>query len=259
MSITSDFHNHVVRSSVLQMLQGAQERELRVQGLSEHIFQMAEARPLLPHLPQEGPFLTLDSYFEAIYAAVEQTSLEVRIGLEVDFVPDKNAVLWQTIEGRPWDFLIGSVHEVDGVLFEQPLKRSREEGEALWLRYFALLRQAVGCGTFSVVSHPVRMRAANPFLPRHLDDELEFLAAEATRWNVALEINGYDILTYPALVKRLARACAIHHTPISIGSDAHDPRGIAQGHVLSEKLLHEMNIMQVRIWKGMSAEEYLLV
>jgi len=238
------------------MVQMAQARHMRVLGLSEHIFQMSEARPLLPHLPQEGPFLTLDAYFQALEETRERSGYDVRTGLEVDFVPAKNAELWQIIEGRPWDFLIGSVHEIDGLLFEQPEKRSREEGQALWLRYFELLRAAVGCGRFSLVSHPVRMRTANPFLPSHLDDELEHLAAEATRHDVALEINGYDILTYPGLVKRLARACSLQRTSISVGSDAHLPASIAQGHQLSAQILREAGIKTVRIWRKMSAEEY---
>lgn len=256
MGIDTDFHSHIVRSSAGQMVQKAREKHLRVLGFSEHVFQMTEARPLLPHMPQEGPFLTLDDYFARIRQAAEQGELDVRIGLEVDFVPDKNAEIQQTIQGRTWDFLIGSVHQVDGVLFEERLKRSQEEGEALWLRYFELLREAVSSGIFSLVSHPVRMREANPFLPPHLNEELERLAAEATRHDVALEINGYDVLTYPSLVKRLARACAVQKTPISVGSDAHDPRGVAQGHALSEEILREAGITRVRIWKNMVAEEY---
>ena len=256
MIIETDFHTHVVRSSAEQMVRQASKQHLRVLGLSEHIFQMNEARPLLLHMPQEGPFLGLDDYFAQIQEACKMMQFDVRRGLEVDFVPAKNAELWQIIEGRPWDFLIGSVHEIDGLLFEEPHKWKREEGEELWLRYFELLRAAVACGTFSLVSHPVRMRAANPFLPPKLDDELEHLAAEATRHDVALEINGYDILTYPSLVKRLARACALQHTPISVGSDAHIPNQLARGHQLSAEVLREANISKVRIWKQRVAEEY---
>lgn len=258
MSIDTDFHNHVVRSSVEHMARAARWKNLRVLGLSEHIFQMREARPRLSHMPQEGPFTTLDTYFLHIGEIVEYSGYDVRAGLEVDFVPVKNAELWQIIENRPWDFLIGSVHEIDGLLFERPQKRSRAEGEALWLRYFELLRAAVACGKFSLISHPVRMRSANPFLPPHLDDELEHLAAEATRHDVALEINGYDILTYPSLVKRLARACALQRTPISVGSDAHNPNDIARGHQLSAEVLREAGIPRVRIWKQFLAEEYTI-
>lgn len=256
MSIDTDFHSHIVRSSARQMVQMAQEKRLRVLGLSEHVFQVTEGRTLLSHMPLEGPLLTLDDYAARARAAAEKSTLDVRIGLEVDFVPASNAQIWQTIKGRAWDFLIGSVHEIDGALLEERHRRSREEGEALWQRYFELLRQAVACGTFSVVSHPVRMRASNPFLPPSLDDELDHLAAEATHYDVALEINGYDILTYPGLVKRLARACALHHTPVSVGSDAHDPAGLTQGHRLSEEILHQAGIGTVRTWKQMQREEY---
>lgn len=256
MSIDTDFHNHIVRSSVAHMVQRAQEKNLRVLGLSEHVFQMSEGRPLLPHMPQEGPFLTLDDYFTRITTVREHAPVDVRIGLEVDFVPEKHADILQTLIGRPWDFLIGSVHQIDGVLFEVQQQRPREEGEALWLRYFELLRQAVASGAFSLISHPVRMRVANPFLPASLDDELERLAAEAARHDIALEINGFDVLTYPSLVRRLARACALHRTPISVGSDAHDPRGVAQGHALSEEIVREAGLEKVRIWKRMGAEEY---
>jgi histidinol-phosphatase (PHP family) len=239
------------------MVQKATEKHLRVLGLSEHVFQVTEGRAVLSHMPLEGPLLTLDDYFARTQAAAAgQRALDVRIGLEVDFVPARNAEIWQVLAGHSWDFLIGSVHQIDGTLFEARQKRSREEGEALWLRYFELLREAVACGTFSVISHPVRMRAANPCLPLSLDAELEHLAAEAARHNVALEINGYDILAYSGLVQRLARACSLHRTPVSVGSDAHDPRGLAQGHQLSEDLLHAAGIGTVRIWKQMQAEEY---
>lgn len=256
MGIDTDFHSHIVRSSAGQMVQKAREKRLRVLGLSEHVFQVTEGHAVLSHMPREGPLLTLDDYFARIGAAAGHSALDVRIGLEVDFVPARNAEIWQVIEGRAWDFLIGSVHQIDGVLLEGRRKRSREEGEALWLRYFELLREAVACGKFSVVSHPVRMRAANPFLPASLDEELEQLAALAAHHDVALEINGYDILAYSGLVKRLARACSLHRAAVSIGSDAHDPTGLAQGHHLSEEILRQARIGTVRIWKNMLAEEY---
>ncbi len=257
MSINTDFHSHIVPSSAGQMIQQAKEKDLRVLGISEHAFQIGEVQPLLAHMPLEGPILSsFEDYFERIKTAAEQFQFDVRVGLEVDFVPDKNIAIWQVLEGQPWDFLIGSVHEVNGVDFQSRHKWSREEGEALWLRYYELLRAAVSSEKFSVVSHPVRMRASNPFLPPRLDEELEHLAAEATRHNVALEINGCDILSFPSLVKRLARACALQRAPISIGSDAHDPTEVAQGHRLSEELLREVGIERVRIWKSMGPEEY---
>ena len=255
MTINTDLHSHVCPSSARQMVQAAQQKGLRVLGLSEHVFQMKEARPALTHLELEGPLLTFATYIEEVRTAASQADFDARLGLEVDFIPGKNELIQSSIQGYNWDFLIGSVHEIDGVQFEANRTWSREEGVALWLRYFELLRGIVNSGHFSLVSHPVRLRVNNPHLPPTFANELERLAAEATQNDVALEINGYDVLNYPSLVRQLARACALHHTPISVGSDAHIPEKIAQAHQQTEDILREAGITKIRIWKQMIAEE----
>ncbi len=219
---------------------------------------MSEVHPTLAHMPEEGPLLSFAAYSEQVRTAAERWQFDARLGLEVDFIPDKNELIQRFVQGREWDFLIGSVHDVDGKIYELDLKPNREQGEALWLRYFELLRAAVSSGYFSLVSHPVRMRVQNPYVPATLDTELEQLATEAARCNVALELNGFDVLHYPSLVLRLAKACALHQTPVSVGSDAHDPKGVAQAHQQTQEILQIVGISKVRIWKKMDAEEYTL-
>jgi histidinol-phosphatase (PHP family) len=259
MTIDTDFHSHVARSSARQMAQAARDKGLRILGMSEHIFQMTEARPTLQHLPDEGPTLSFSEYSEAVRAAAQEVPIETRLGLEVDFIPGLNEQIQAFLPEHDWDFLIGSVHEVDGIIVKDDGVSDREEAEARWLRYYALLREAATCGAFSLISHPVRMRIENAFLPPTFDDELEHLAAEAARCDVALEINGYDVLSYTNLVRRLARACALHRTPVSVGSDAHRPVRLAQGHQLSKEILREAGIREVRIWRRMEPEGYLAV
>jgi histidinol-phosphatase (PHP family) len=259
MTIDTDFHSHVAKSSAFEMISSAQKKGIRVLGLSEHVFQMSEVRPLLQHLPQEGPILNFVTYAEQVYAAAEELQFDARFGLEVDFIPGKNEQAQSLVQAQNWDFLIGSVHEINGEIIMGNWKKGREEGEALWLRYFELLREAVSSGYFQVVSHPVRMRVSNPHLPPTFNDELERLAAEATRCNVALELNGYDMLNCPSLVRRLARACVIHHTPVSVGSDAHYPREVAQAHQQTEALMREVGITKVRTWRRREAEDIMLV
>ena len=258
MTIDTDMHSHVSRSSALQMVLAAQQKGLRVLGLSEHIFQMQETRIVLHHLEPEGPLLTFSKYAGDVLAAATQANVEIRLGLEVDFIPEKNELIYAFIQAYNWDFLIGSVHEINSVQFERNYKWSREEGETLWLQYFELLRRAVRSGYFSVISHPVRLRVNNPYLPPTFDEELENLASEATLYDIALEINGFDMLHYHSLVRRLAKACLLHQTPMSVGSDAHNPKGIAQAHQQTEHMLHELGIKKIRLWKQMKAEEYFI-
>ena len=62
MTLNTDFHSHVARSSAYQMVLAAKQRGLRVLGLSEHVFQMKEARAPLEHMALEGPILSFPSY-----------------------------------------------------------------------------------------------------------------------------------------------------------------------------------------------------
>jgi histidinol-phosphatase (PHP family) len=255
--IISDFHNHVSFTSAQAMVQSARQKGLQIFGLSEHISQTVEGRPPLSHMPQEGVIMPMKEYRYQVQEAGRTEDFDVRLGLEVDFYPGKNEAIQAVLQDYTWDFLIGSIHDVDELHFDRMEGDiGREKGEALWLRYLELLRDAVTSGFFQVVSHPVRMRTTNPYLPPTFDEELERLAAEATRCNVALELNGSDVLNYEDTVQRLIRACALQKTAISCGSDAHYPQDIAQAHQKFALILREAGIQKVRIWKQQVPEEY---
>ena len=89
MVLDTDVHSHVAGSSALQMVQAAKARGLRVLGLSEHVFQMSEARPLLEHMPLEGPLRPFTSYTNSVRQAALDTTFDVRLGLEVDYIPEQ--------------------------------------------------------------------------------------------------------------------------------------------------------------------------
>ena len=259
MPIITDFHNHVSYTSATAMIQSAREKGLQIFGLSEHIFQMYEAHPLLSFLPLEGRLMYVEDYRKEVSEAAQSAHFDVRVGLEVDFIPEKNAAIQSLFLPYSWDFLIGSVHDVDELHFDRMQEDpGRERGEALWLRYLFLLREAVTSGLFQVVSHPVRMYTTNHYLPANFDEELEHLAAEATRCDVALELNGYDIITYPEVVQRLVNACVVQRTPICCGSDAHNPREVGQAGALFETILRKAGIQHVRSWKQQKPEEHSL-
>ena len=98
MIIDTDMHSHVSRSSAWQMVLAAQQKGLRVLGLSEHVFQMRETRLALQHLEPEGPLLTFNTYIEDVRTAASQSNVDTRLGLEVDFIPGKNELIHSFIQ-----------------------------------------------------------------------------------------------------------------------------------------------------------------
>jgi histidinol-phosphatase (PHP family) len=244
------------------MIRVAEQSGFHVFGITEHTFQMHEFREhdLLSHIPLEGHIMDLEGYRDEVQlvsrVARLRERLDVRIGLEVDFIPEKNAAIQDILRPQTWDYLIGSVHDVDGLHYSELQEDiGRKNGEALWLRYLSLQREAVTSGCFQVISHPVRMYQSNPYLPATFDRELEDLAFEATRCNVALELNGFDVLHYPDIVHRLIEACVIQKTPISCGSDAHYPGEIGRANQQFESILTKADIQSIRTWRQQKPED----
>ena len=257
MSLPADYHMHTplcrhATGEPTELAAQAVRIGLQEIGFSEH-------NPMIRDDWDDWHMLQgdLDQYVEKVcQARRDHPQLTIKLAMEVDFIPGKNEDIQASIQGHDWDFLIGSVHEIDGLLLESKWNISRETGQALWLRYFGLLGEVVSSGYFSLVSHPVRMCVGNPHLPPNFDEELERLAAEATRCDVALELNGYDVLTYPSLVRKLAKACALQRTPVSIGSDAHRPGEVAQAHDPTKEIMREAGLSRIRTWKQRVPEEY---
>lgn len=224
-----DLHNHICLTSLDEMLASAAEHGIREFGISEHIFQLHEGQIIFPHVADEGPRIARDWYVETVRASAEQGRMNVRLGMEVDFVPGTEGEVGALLQEVDWDYLIGSVHEIGGWdLFEQT-PADEAEGSRLWERYYSLIAEAIESGLFDIISHPVRNALLNPHLPFNLDDMLESIAGVAAANDVALELNGEDVTRWPELVERLAIACGRTGCLVSLGSDAHGPGDVARG------------------------------
>src|SRR5207244_1392498 len=86
----------------------------------------------------------------------------VKLGLEVDYFPGTEADLRDIVSPYPWDYLLGSVHFVDGFPVDQEpgLVEKLGPNEA-WRRYFVWLRNSARSGLFDSLSHPDLDRAVD--------------------------------------------------------------------------------------------------
>lgn len=225
-----DYHSHICVASLDAMVASARAAGIVELGVSEHIFQLNEGHLVLPELAEEGERFDRAWYVDTLRdSAAASADVMLRLGLEVDFVPAKHDPILAVLAGIEWDYLIGSVHEVDGKDIFSYVPSGAAEGERLWLRYYELIAEAIESGAFDVISHPVRNAERNPYLPARLDGLLEEVAAFAKLHGVALELNGHDTTTWPELAERVARACGRAGCPVSLGSDAHHPQQVGVG------------------------------
>src|SRR5438093_8379336 len=88
-------------------------------GFSEHVYYFRQTQEVwdLPYQVERCVY-DLDAYCEAVLEAKSLGS-PVKLGLEVDYVGPRQARLAELLAPYPFDFLLGSVHYVDGLAVDQ--------------------------------------------------------------------------------------------------------------------------------------------
>jgi len=155
--------------------------------------------------------------------------IAILLGGEGDFIPGQEREVEDIAASYPFDYLIGSVHFLDGWAFDHPAEVARyadwDIGE-LYERYFGLVGEAIRSGLFDVVGH---VDLIKKFGYRPEGDWSELVVAiceEAARSDTPIELNtaGFDKPAREQYASEdFLRLCARAGLPIVLGSDAHRP------------------------------------
>jgi histidinol-phosphatase (PHP family) len=194
-------------------------------GFTEHAYYFEQTRSLW-HVPYHVDRCRhdLDPYVDAVVTAKEK-GLPVKLGLEVDYEPGREDDTRAILDSYPWDFLLGSVHFVDGYAIDgEPRLIDALGVEATWERYFAVLADAARSGVFDVLSHPDLVKI---FGDRIDGFDYAPVADAIVEGGVAVEVSTAGLRRpvrelYPAV--ELLRACRERDVPVTMASDAHVPR-----------------------------------
>ena len=83
--------------------------------------------------------------------------LEIRIGIEADFIPGYETKTKAMLEAYPYDCVIGSVHFIKDWGFDDPAQRekwSEHDINTVYRDYHELLRASARTGFFNIIAHP---------------------------------------------------------------------------------------------------------
>ena len=187
-------------------------------ALTEHVYYVVETRSVwrLPY-QLERCLHSLDDYCDAVLDA-KRRGLPVKLGLEVDWVPEHADELAAVLEQYPWDLLLGSVHWIDGLAVDQRSGLWELGVQAVWARYVHELEAAARSGHFDVLAHPdlVKIfgdRVAWDWQP--LIESLDGVALEISTAGLRKPVR--ELYPEPSLL-HTARAAGV---PVTLASDAH--------------------------------------
>jgi histidinol-phosphatase (PHP family) len=201
-------------------------------GFSEHVYRFAAVRDWNPAPGwRDGAVADIDRYVAAVQGAAE-AGLPVRLGLEVDWVPGREADIAALAAAHPWDYLLGSYHWLGEREFDYRPNSAWDgaDPDAVWRAYVDGFCAAARSRLYDSMSHP---DLAKVFGQRPGPDaealyaEMADAAAEA---GVCVEAStaGYrrvlgELYPAPALLRMFAE----RGVPVTLGSDAHAPEDVA--------------------------------
>ena len=233
----------------------AGERGIAELGVAEHVYRFTAALDVWQHpFWREWAHDDLDHYCGFVR---EETDL--RLGLEVDYVPGREDRLANLIEARDLDYVVGSVHfvgehavDIEG---EFDVWTRGEPADRVWRRYFELLAEAARSGLYDVMAHPDLVKVWGSARPGPDTDPRFFYepAVEAfLEAGVAVEVStaGYrkpvgELYPAPAFLEMVADA----GLPIALSSDAHVPDDLGHAYERAVEELREHGITELAVFE----------
>jgi histidinol-phosphatase (PHP family) len=241
-----DYHLHVIAhgdrpmtvDNILAYLEVAKSRGLRQMGITEH-----------------------DRYLDYIDLAAFQEArekyqdVELRLGIEIDFVPDAEERMDRDSSALPYDYVIGSVHRVDNEEVDHPQYQEiyeKWETYDLYEAYYKNVRAAALSGRFEVLGHPDLIKIFCHFPDRDITPMLEETADAVAESGIVVDVNAAGLRKpigeiYPS--RDLLEMFHRRGVPIILSSDAHTPDQVAAGYEKSVKLVHDVGYREVVTFK----------
>jgi histidinol-phosphatase (PHP family) len=237
--------DHTV-AAVERFVESAADRGVDEIGFTEHDYYFVQTREIwdLPYQTERCVY-DLDAYVDAILEA-KRRGLPVKLGLEVDYVGVRQAELVAALEPYPWDYLLGSVHWLDGLAVDQrPGIWATTTVEEVWRRYFGALAELAASGHVDVLAHP---DLAKIFDRRPERIEYPQLGG------VALEISTAGLHKHVGELYPDAAMLA-GHPPITLASDAHVPENVGRDFDRALALAHGEGYETVTVFDARRARQ----
>jgi histidinol-phosphatase (PHP family) len=185
---------------------------------------------------------------------------DLKLGIEMDFVPGREDRIATFLEDRPWDYVVGSVHflrdqavDHDGWDVWDPYPASPD---AIWRRYFETVAEAARSGLYDIMAHPDLVKVWGPQRPRPEGDLRRFyepLAEAVADTGVAVEVStaglrkpAAEIYPSRALLEMLLDAGAV----IALSSDAHTAGDVGRGYDEALELLDAVGVSEIAVFEG---------
>jgi histidinol-phosphatase (PHP family) len=232
----TSLHNHTDWSdgecTLAEQIAAAQTAGLDEVGISDHYILYPGGKMIDWSMEVER----LGEYVAEIKTAAAETSgLTIRLGIEADFFPETVEELRRVVALHPFDFIIGSVHFVDGFPIDEVTEQwdalTQDERNEMWRLYWVRIRQMAESRVFDFAAHLDLPKKFGHRPTVDLTAEREAALDALAAGDMALEINTAGWYkpaneAYPTL--EILKKARSRNIPLLINSDAHFPQHLTR-------------------------------
>lgn len=252
-----DYHTHHARcghavGSLEDYVKRGVEIGLAQIGLSDHM-------PLL-HVDPNDYYPEMAMSMEELPRYVEEAfelkakyagQIDVRVGLEGDYIEGHEEAIERIVTAYPWDYVIGSVHFLglwDISDFRQTHEWEGRDPMAVYEQYYDAVCKAAATGFYDYIGH-IDVIKRFGFKPDGDVTHLEQMALEAAaKAGIAIELNASGLRMpcaemFPS--RRMIDYARQLGIPLTIGSDCHQPDRLAQYLDEARAMLREAGYTQL--------------
>lgn len=235
-----DYHIHTAMSGdakgdIADYVKIARNRGLMEIGFSDHF-----------HLKKQDYSMSyekLAQYVEKVRSYKEEADFPVKLGLEVDFIPNLEGEIEKVTKLGHFDYVIGSVHFINNWGFDNPKYISEYQNwdiAELNCTYFSLVQQCAKSGLFDIIGHVDLIKKFGYKPKRDMTDVFMETIEVFKKSKVCVEVNTGGLRApcreiYPS--KPLLEMCFDDGIPITLGSDAHMPEHVGKNFSQALKLI----------------------
>jgi len=209
-----------------QMVASAVFKGIGEIGISDHI----SLKPVEWALPIDK----IDHMVKRVQAvqAANNKGVTIKFGVEMDYFPDKEKEIQETISHLPADYVIGSVHFIDDWNFDTDIAPYDSlDIDNFYKQYFRLVQQSAKSGLFDIIGHCDLAKKFAYYPAFDLYSLYDQTAKVFKDSDVVVEINTSGRIKpcndfYPSanFLERLA----FYKVPLTLGSDAHVEQNVGQ-------------------------------
>ena len=228
--MTVDLHNHTklcnhAEGEIEQYIEKAIENKTKYFGFSDHA-------PMDFDPKYRMSFEQMSKYENDVLKAKEKykDKIEILLGYEVDYLAGHMDDRVLHVERA--DYLIGSVHFIDGWGFDNPEfigKYEEQNIDEVWQKYFDTIKDMAESKLFDIVGHLDLIKVFKYMPNKNILDIAKpaLLAIKKADMTIELNVAGYRKPVkeaYPS--KELLEEAYNLNIPITFASDAHQPEQV---------------------------------